>query len=157
MWLFRWLQTSDTVPSQTSWSDSLLMTFPSVHVRLQLLLLSWGLYFEMTGFTFFILTNKGAVVYKSASINFTQVSECFYVPYGFNFVKVLYQAEITDCRTQRAAAMRKSVAFRSATRAERGNCRQLSPESTRASQCHLDSTPLCELCIVVDCNVPGDL
>jgi hypothetical protein len=51
---FCWLQTSDTLPSLTSWNVSLLTTFPSVHVRSQLvlpsviLLLFWGVYFEMS-------------------------------------------------------------------------------------------------------------
>jgi hypothetical protein len=46
--------TFDTVPSLTSWYDFLLVTLPSIHIRLQLvlplviLLLSWGLYLEMS-------------------------------------------------------------------------------------------------------------
>jgi hypothetical protein len=36
---FRWLQTFDTVPSLTSRND-LLITFPSIHVKFQLVLLS---------------------------------------------------------------------------------------------------------------------
>jgi hypothetical protein len=51
---FRWLQAFDTVLSLTSRYDFILMAFPSVHVGLQfvspsiILLLSWGLYFEMS-------------------------------------------------------------------------------------------------------------